>query len=226
MKVDAILFDLDGVLVDVSQSYRYAIKKTAEFFTGKEIQFSEIQEMKNSGGYNNDWECTHALISVSDVDVYLWEVIDKFQEYYLGTNFDGFIKNETWLLKQRNLERLFNRYRLGIVTGRPGNEAQFAMERFGKQGYFEVIITLDDTPPGKGKPEPFGIIEAMKKLNADSAVYVGDTIDDMKAATAAGVIAIGILTDNSRDQKQIDLLKSNGAQMVLEDVNELVKILE
>ena len=34
---DGLLFDMDGVLVDVSQSYRLVIKKTAEFFTSKEI---------------------------------------------------------------------------------------------------------------------------------------------------------------------------------------------
>ncbi|MDW7680285.1 MAG: TIGR01548 family HAD-type hydrolase [bacterium] len=226
IKVDAILFDMDGVLVDESQSYRYTIKKTAEFFIGDEIQFLEIQQMKNRGGFNNDWDCTHAIISAHGKDVYHWEVVDKFQEYYLGKNFDGFIKNETWLLKHQVLETLFQQHALGIVTGRPRKEAEFVLSRFEKADYFGALIAIEDTPPGKGKPEPDGIFEAMKKLRARSAVYLGDTVDDISAALSAEIIPIGVLTDNDRSEKQINVLKSHGAQQVLNDVNEIVEILD
>jgi len=226
MNVDAILFDMDGVLVDVSQSYRYAIKKTAEFFTEEEIQYSEIQQFKNKGGYNNDWDCTHAIISAHDKDVHLWEVTDKFQEFYLGNNFDGFILNETWLLNQQNLESLFHNYKLAIVTGRPKNEAEFVLSNFDATEFFDVIFTLDDTPPGKRKPEPDGILQAIKKMKAKDAIYLGDTIDDMKAATSAKITPIGILTDENRSQKQIELLKNNGAHVVLDGVNDILEFLK
>ncbi len=226
MEMEAILFDMDGVLVDVSQSYRYATKKTAEYFTEEEIQYSEIQEFKNKGGYNNDWECTHAIISAHNKDVYLWEVVDKFQELYLGKNFDGFVLNETWLLNHQILDSLYHKYKLGIVTGRPKKEAEFVLTRFDVAEYFDVIITLDDTPAGKGKPEPYGIIKAMKQLKVKKAVYIGDTIDDMQAATSAKITAIGILTEKSGDQKQVDMLKSNGASVVLNSVNNVLEFLE
>ncbi len=225
MNLEAILFDMDGVLVNVSQSYRYAIKKTAEFFTGEEIQFSEIQEMKNRGGYNNDWDCTQAIISAHYKDAYHWEIVDKFQEYYLGKNFDGFIQNETWLLKASILDALAHQYKLGIVTGRPRKEAEFVLKRFDVEENFGVLITLDETPAGKGKPEPYGINLALKKLQVKKAAYLGDTIDDMKAASAAKITPIGVLTDNDRSAKQIDLLKNNGAVTVLNDVNEIADLL-
>ncbi|MEK6869746.1 MAG: histidinol-phosphate transaminase, partial [Nanoarchaeota archaeon] len=57
-----LIFDIDGVLVDVSKSYRVAIKQTVEHFTGKEITLDEIQALKNRGGYNNDWDATEELI--------------------------------------------------------------------------------------------------------------------------------------------------------------------
>ena len=225
MKIEAILFDMDGVLVDVSQSYRYAIKKTAEFFTEEEIQYSEIQQLKNKGGYNNDWECTHAIISAHNKDVYSWEVVDKFQEFYLGKNFDGFVLNETWLLKHQILDSLYHKYKLAIVTGRPKNEAEFVLTRFEVAEYFDVIITLDDTPLGKRKPEPYGILQAIIKLNIQDAIYLGDTIDDMRAATSAKIISVGLLTDEDRSQQQIDVLKNNGAIEVLNSVNEILEFL-
>lgn len=226
MDIEAILFDMDGVLVDVSQSYHYAIKKTAEFFTREEIQFSEIWEYKNKGGYNNDWECTHAIISAHEKDVFLWEVIDKFQELYLGNNFDGFILNDTWQLKNQILESLYHRYQLGIVTGRPGNEAKFVLNRFDVADYFNVLITMDDTPPGKAKPEPYGIIKALKQLKVRKAIYLGDSIDDMKAACSAKIIPIGILTEENKNPNQIDLLKKWGAQEVLNSVNDISELLK
>ncbi len=225
MKVEAILFDMDGVLVDVSQSYRYAIKKTAEFFTGDEIQFSEIQQIKNRGGYNNDWDCTHAIISEHGKDAYHWEIVDKFQEFYLGKNFDGFIKNETLLIKPQVIESLFHRFKLGIVTGRPRKEAEFVLSRFEAENYFDVLIAMEDTPPGRGKPEPDGILLAMKKLKVKSAAYLGDTIDDMKAAVAAKVIPIGVLAVSSAvEPRQEELLRSAGAEFILHDVNEILKL--
>ncbi len=225
MEIEAILFDMDGVLVDVSQSYHYAIKKTAEFFTREEIPFSEIYLFKNKGGYNNDWDCTHAIISAHGKDVHLWEVFDKFQELYLGKNFDGFILNETWLMKQRILDSLSHRYQLGIVTGRPRCEAEFVLHKFGNDQYFSTLITLEDTPPGKRKPEPFGILLALQNLKTDKALYLGDSIDDMKAASLAKITPIGVLHSESQNAKQIDLLKTWGAQAILNSVNDLDEIL-
>ncbi|MBC8180572.1 HAD-IA family hydrolase [candidate division KSB1 bacterium] len=223
-ETEAILFDMDGVLVDVSQSYHYAIKSTAEFFTGEEIQFSEIIEYKNKGGFNNDWECTHAIISGYDIDVILWEVMDKFQELYLGKNFDGLILNETWLLKGDILETLFHQFKLGIVTGRPKDEAEYVLERYDTSDFFQVLITLDDTPPGKRKPEPFGIKKALQKLNTKNAIYLGDSIDDMKAASSAKIFPVGILTPETQNPKQIDLLKKWGAVEVLNSANDVLEL--
>ena len=62
MKNTALLFDMDGVLVDVTHSYRLAIKQTAEAFLGRGVDFKEIQSYKNRGGFNDDWDLTEAII--------------------------------------------------------------------------------------------------------------------------------------------------------------------
>ena len=63
MKTKAILFDLDGVLVDVTESYRETIQRTVEHFTGRRISRPEIQDWKNRGGWNDDWALSHRLIT-------------------------------------------------------------------------------------------------------------------------------------------------------------------
>ena len=49
-----IVFDMDGVLVDVTESYRETIAQTVERFTGVKPSNQQIQEHKNEGGFNDD----------------------------------------------------------------------------------------------------------------------------------------------------------------------------
>jgi len=59
--LEALLFDMDGVLVDVSASYRLAIKKTVERFLGKDISLEEIQEYKARQQRLGPYRGYHAL---------------------------------------------------------------------------------------------------------------------------------------------------------------------
>jgi HAD superfamily hydrolase (TIGR01548 family) len=60
MNVDAVVLDIDGVLVDVADSYRRAIVESVERVYGDSIGNADIQAFKNAGGFNNDWELTYA----------------------------------------------------------------------------------------------------------------------------------------------------------------------
>lgn len=60
MQADTVVLDIDGVLVDVSGSYRRAIVESIERVYGETIDTGAIQAFKNAGGFNNDWELTYA----------------------------------------------------------------------------------------------------------------------------------------------------------------------
>lgn len=69
-----IVFDMDGVIVDVSQSYRETVRRTARLFfgaaaSGHELPdplfpLSDLARIKQSGGMNNDWDLTLYVISI------------------------------------------------------------------------------------------------------------------------------------------------------------------
>mgnify|MGYP000002189756 CR=1 FL=1 len=61
MNVEAVVLDIDGVLVDVENSYRRAIVETIERIYDEQIEHSTIQQFKEAGGFNNDWELTDAI---------------------------------------------------------------------------------------------------------------------------------------------------------------------
>jgi len=52
---------MDGVLVDVSDSYRETIIRTVAHFTGKPVTRELIQDYKNQGGWNNDWALSERM---------------------------------------------------------------------------------------------------------------------------------------------------------------------
>ncbi|WP_247002959.1 TIGR01548 family HAD-type hydrolase [Halosolutus gelatinilyticus] len=60
MNADAVVLDVDGVLVDVADSYRRAIVDSIEHVYERTIRKPDIQRFKDAGGFNNDWELTYA----------------------------------------------------------------------------------------------------------------------------------------------------------------------
>jgi HAD superfamily hydrolase (TIGR01548 family) len=60
VRVEGIVLDIDGVLVDVADSYRRAITETIERLYGESFPDAAIQALKDAGGFNNDWELTDA----------------------------------------------------------------------------------------------------------------------------------------------------------------------
>jgi len=216
MKFKSLIFDIDGVLVDVSQSYRQAIQKTVENFTGYYPTPEEIQKYKERGGLNNDWDLSEAIILDQGKKVPKQEIIDKFQEFYLGKNWNGFIAKEKLLLSKESLLRLSKNYSIGILTGRPRAEAEFILKYFKIFDLFEIIVAMEDTGD-RPKPNPFGLNLALKKLETPSC-YFGDSIDDMKAAVSAQMIGIGVIPSTVKNNTLKERLFLGGAKIVIDSV--------
>lgn len=187
------VFDMDGVLVDVSGSYRRAIAATVAALAGAGIEpvtEAEIQSMKDAGGYNNDWDLSLELLRRRGVDVPREAVIAAFNRLYHGENGDGLRRTERWLLPPPALAAWRRRYRLAIFTGRPRGEAETALREFGVAAAFECCLGLEDV--ARGKPAPDGLL-ALAQRFGPLAAFLGDTVDDAASARDAAVPFIGIL---------------------------------
>ena len=60
--IGLILFDIDGVIRSVENSYRLSLKKTVYKFSGWEPSYIDIDNAKNEGIWNNDWDLSLELI--------------------------------------------------------------------------------------------------------------------------------------------------------------------
>ncbi|MFA6990159.1 MAG: aminotransferase class I/II-fold pyridoxal phosphate-dependent enzyme [Candidatus Gastranaerophilaceae bacterium] len=220
-KKEMIIFDMDGVLIDTSNSYRMAIKQTFEFFANTSVSFEEIQKAKNTGGLNNDWDLTEYLLKKSGMSVEENKIIDKFQQIYFGENNEGLINHEKWLIRKEMLIKLSKYFDLAVFTGRPRQEALFALKNFGVSDLFEPVITMDDLPFNRQKPFPDGINTIIDIVNPQKVYYLGDTPDDMTAAKSANVEGIGILPPHDKSLELKKLLQDKGAVVVLESTEKI-----
>jgi len=214
-----LIFDIDGVLADVSKSYRAAVKKTSEFFSNKKVSFDEIQAFKNKGGLNNDWDLAEAIIKGKGIAADKKLIIAKFQSYY-----NKLKNNEKWILNKKLLKKLSDKYYLAILTGRPKNEAYYVLEKNKVANYFNAIIAMEDVP--KQKPNPDGIIKILNLYPGAEAYYFGDSIDDMKAAVSAKINPVGVLPPQDKSALLQNLLIKNGAKIVIADINNIVEALK
>ena len=187
-----LVFDLDGVLVDVSQSYRQAILDTVRHLGGGELSPTDVQALKDEGGFNNDWDLSSELLRRRNRSVPYAEVVRVFNQFYLGPDWDGLILREQWLLPPELLRELKQHYQLAIFTGRPRSDAEFVLRRFNVAADFSRLLAMEDVNPGK--PAPDGLLHLAREFAPVPIVaYVGDTVDDARCAQGAAVPFIGIL---------------------------------
>jgi len=211
-----LVFDMDGVLVDVTDSYRETIVRTVEHFTAKAITRELIQDYKNQGGWNNDWALSQKICADLDFEVPYGAVVEYFNHLFLD---QGLIHRERWLPKDGLLDSLSAKFELAIFTGRTTQEAEITLQRQGLRDLF-LLMTADNVE--REKPAPDGLLKIAKQRPEKKLLYVGDTVDDARCARAANVPFIGIAAPHTpRRDELLELFHREGAIQVLGDINEI-----
>ena len=214
---EALLFDMDGVLVDVAGSFRQAIVATAASF-GVEVTAADIAAAKARGNASDDWELTRGLCAAAGVEHSFETVRDVFEEIYQGDEGTPGLKLRERLFVDVDLLRGWSEtFPLGIVTARPRKDAVELVDRFDLAGYFSVLVAREDAV---SKPDPAPVRLALDRLGVRRAWMVGDTVDDLAAARAAGVVPLAVANDGD------DPTPLAGAARVMRSVNELEEVLD
>ena len=195
--IGVILFDIDGVIRNVSNSYNLATKKTVFKYCQWEPSSSDIDLMKHEGIWNNDWDLSLELIKRKIKENNLnykspsrKELINTFSDFYFGCEvkkefrkWNGFIKNEE-ILAEKNLFSFLSKRKIewGFVSGAERESARYILEhRLNLKS--PSLIAMHDAPE---KPDPKGFLLLAEKLNkkelglsSPPIAYVGDTVADV-----------------------------------------------
>ncbi|HBB34617.1 MAG TPA: TIGR01548 family HAD-type hydrolase [Cyanobacteria bacterium UBA8803] len=246
-----VVFDIDGVVRDVSGSYRRAIADTVEHFTGSSYRpdMIDIDQLKSEGLWNNDWQASQELVyryfeargeARTQVSLDYDRLVAFFNSRYRGPdpdNWTGYICNEPLLLQPSYLESLTSAGILwGFFSGATRDEALHALSK--RLGLVTpVLIAMEDAP---GKPDPTGLFAAVDRLQQQHQVeemlpviYVGDTVADMYTVNKAKTlhperlwVGVGILPPHVQEIAQRceayeNTLKEAGATVVFNKVEAL-----
>jgi HAD superfamily phosphatase len=256
MTTDAIaIFDIDGVIRDVSGSYRRAIADTVEQFTQAAYRPSsmDIDSLKSEGVWNNDWDASFELVcryfegqgqSRDRLSLDYETLVDFFQSRYRGPdpeNMTGYICQEPLLVNPAYWDSLTQAGILwGFFSGAMRAEAAYVLE--GALGLKNpVVVAMEDAP---GKPDPTGLFATLQQLESQHSssdpvpvVYVGDTVADLYTVEKAKQqqpnrtwIGVGVLPPHVQDSEErknaySGNLKKAGAAIVLGNVKELTPAL-
>jgi phosphoglycolate phosphatase-like HAD superfamily hydrolase len=143
----------------------------------------------------------------------------------------GFIADEPVLLSDDVRDWLVATYEVGVLTGRPAREAEYALGRVGLDVPADRRFTMDDW--AEGKPHPHALITIATRCEGSRIAFVGDTLDDVETARNAHrqdsdreYFGIGVLTGGLTGEAGRRAFLEQGATAVLESVNDLPGLFE
>lgn len=182
-RAPAVLFDLDGTLVD---SIELIVAAAMNAFASRPGPSPSEAQIRSTIG--RPLPTTFGPWLVSDDDLPF--LISRYREYQLEhhdrlTNaYDG-IPEAVAALDAAG-------HRMGIVTSKVGFMAERALVHTGLARYMRCIIASDTTTRHKPDPEPALVALERLGVRPEETVFVGDSPYDMQAARAAGVRAVGV----------------------------------
>lgn len=211
--VEAVLFDLDGTLVETDDR---AVAALAERLVPMQRILpgqNPVRTARRLVMWTNDW--LNRWMSVLDrlgLDLRAQHWARRL--HLLEDHTDGYDLvpvNGTVAL----MHELGARYRLGIVSTRREEEIRAYLDQYALQDEIDIIAGYDTTERIKPHPEP--VLWASERLGVapEQVAMVGDTAADVQAAKAAGALAVAVLCGfgERHDFAQADLILDSTAEL-------------
>lgn len=217
-RVDAVLFDLDGTLIDTKSLYLEAYRLAVSPYVRQDMTREDIMALRPT----SEIAFLRAIVHERDFDACL----DAFYRAYESLHADRFsgvyegVEEMLGAIRRAGLP-------LGLVTGKSRRSWEITRVVADSLEPFDALIFDDDVRAPK--PDPHGLELAVAALGVDpeNAVYVGDTLSDMEAARAAGLRPVAALWafDNERRAEHLARIEPVGAANI-EHPTDLIRLLD
>ncbi len=219
MVFEAVVFDLDGVLIDSRLDYRGMREAIRGLLREAGVELEGFDDLKiwemlnlahrryiEQGGGEADWRRLMRRIDEALSQIEL-EALPRVK-----MNPEAPKVLET--LRARGLK-------IGVATRSCRLYAERSLKRVGLRRYIDTLLARDDVPHPKPDPRHLLAVIELLKVEPSEALYIGDTTTDLEAARRAGVPFLGLLTQTEWSRR---LLEEDC--QVIEDLGELLDYLE
>ncbi|MGD9055259.1 MAG: HAD family hydrolase [Desulfobacterales bacterium] len=220
LKVAAVIFDLDGTLIDSIDIYFRIVEIALERLELPPVSRSKILAAAESEDFK--WELVlpqEVQRRRENIIDEAWAVINEIAPQMFADDLD-IIEGADGALKMASAKGL----KIGLVTSTQKHYLETKMvplKNAGVDKLIEVIITSDDVKERKPAPGPLILCARQLELKPAHCVYVGDTATDMQSGKAAGMHTIGVLTGFD----DYDALKKEQPDAIIDSIRNLSEIL-
>jgi HAD superfamily hydrolase (TIGR01549 family) len=220
LTVDAVMFDLDGTLIDSVPIYYDIIDIVFTKLGVPGVSRKTLMEAMDDGEF--DWSCVlpeHMKSRKVELAGKARGIVDKIAPQMFHKQ----------IKLIAGIDEIFGEFaiagiKIGLVTSTPTQMMAVKMIPLSKAGLekqLKVIVTADDVRHKKPSPEP--LVQCSQKLGVPlkRCVYVGDTRVDIRAGKAAGMKTVGVLTGFD----DYDALKKETPDAIIGSIAQLSEIL-
>lgn len=217
MAIEAVIFDMNGVIVDDEPVHELAFKEVCK-------KYGIILTSKD---YSNlclgrtDKECFLNIIeesNVKDVNVnrFVNNLVNLKSRKYLEL-IQKHIKafpHAIQLIKQ-----LKHNFRLALTSSSSRDEISMILTHFKINGFFEIIVSAQDVTNGKPNPEPYLLTAKKLEVKPKNCLVIEDSKNGVESAKSAGMYCIGIHNplisqDLSKANIEVDSLKEISVKII------------
>jgi HAD superfamily hydrolase (TIGR01662 family) len=204
--VEAILFDFEGTLVDLQWNLQGAVKETLEMLKTLRFPIQRLQGMKYST------LMLEAVRMAQEIGQSAGRVREK-----IGAIYDRFDEDalKRWTLREGSEDFLSalktKGIKIGLVSNVGGKALDKAILKLDLHPFFNVVVSRNDVQSMKPSGEGLRLALSRLRVTSDEALYVGDSLDDIQAAKAAGVKVIVIM---GKENSKAEFLSAGPDQLI------------
>ncbi|HLC96768.1 MAG TPA: HAD family hydrolase [Candidatus Nanoarchaeia archaeon] len=185
--IKAVLFDMDGVLIDSHDAWFHIFNRAYNHFEGKTISRADFDK--------HLWAKAFDIVAKDRFTVPLEKIRQFYRDIYTEYRERLVImpeaKNTLSMLQKKKID-------LVVVSNSQRAIVTKVLKDVGLVDYFKFCLGGDDVK--NGKPSPDILIKALEQLNLipKDVIFIGDTIWDKMAAEKAGIKFVGFRLDGNR----------------------------
>jgi phosphoglycolate phosphatase len=217
MTFEAIIFDLDGTLLDTLEDIAISANNVLEKHEFPTYKVNDYRDLIGGGVRNL---VTQVLPEDRRTDKMITEFADNFRDEY-GKNWN--LNTKPYEGIPELLDELITRhYKLAVHSNKPDAFTQKYVRELLSHWSFEMVLGQRSEIPRK--PDPAGAQQIARFMDVPPAhmLYIGDTATDMQTAIAAGMFPVGVAW-GFRPKEE---LQNNGARAMVEHPREILALLE
>ena len=183
LKIDLIIFDFDGVIIDSGADIANAINYSLKHFDKAELSKEEIVGYV---GHGAEYLIRQCFKDAND------ELVKEAESFYKKYYLDHCVEETKLYINLKDTLEFFKNKKMAIVTNKPENLTKKILKELLILDYFDLIVGPESVT--QLKPNPEGLIKVLQTLNetASKAIMIGDSYTDIEVGRKAGMNTCGV----------------------------------